>query len=202
VSDEPTILPVVQGDWVARSGSGSFEVARVRQSYFEDGMVYADLVPYNLDGENLKRVSPVEGGPKSFEPWCQITDNGWQRIERPEFPLLRKAVGIPDPDKPGWNRLQVTLFHEGRGSVKPKAPRTKRRKQSSDYPRDRVRVLQIPGQPSNKAEMEIAALRRSAQEFRDEARRSGRIVGEQAVEFMRKRADALEAEAARIEGAR
>lgn len=194
--DEP-VLPVVQGDWVARDGGGGFEVARVRQSYFEDGRVYADLVPYSLTGENLKRVSPIEGGPTSFEPWCQITDNGWQRIERPDFPLRRVTMGDSIGD--GKVRLSLSIIHDERGGAKLKASRTQRRKQSQDYPRDRVRILQIPGQPSNKAEMEIAALRRSAQEFRDEARRSGRIVGDQAVAFMRQRAAVLEAEAAKLE---
>lgn len=187
------ILPIVQGDWVGREAGGDFEVARVRQAYYEDGMVYADLVPYNLEGENIGRQSPPEGGPKAFEPWCQITDNGWRRIERPKFPLRRYVVGTPDPDKPGWNALRLTIFHGGKGSATPKADRTKLRKQS----RDNVRrtVLVVPAPPSNAPDVETAALRRSAQELRDQAR----FLGGPAAMSLRHRADTLEAEAAQLE---
>lgn len=192
----PPILPVVQGDWVARDAGGDFEIARVRQAYLDDGIVYCDLVPYSLAGENIGRQSPPEGGPKAFEPWCQFTDNGWQRIERPAFPLKREMAYTPSGD--GKVTLSLTVFHDKRGSVKPKPVRTKPRKQSGDHPRGRVRIVHVPGDPSNAPQIEVASLRRAAQELRDQAREVG-FHSAAAASGMRARAAAMEAEAAALE---
>jgi hypothetical protein len=185
-------LPVVQGDWIARDAGGNFEVARVRQSYWVDGKLHADLVPYSLSGLCLKRVSPAEGGPTSFEPFCDISD--WRRIEKPEFPLLRGEIGVPHPHREGWVTLVPTLFHSGYGAAKEKAFRTRPRKQSQDYARQRTRVVVVQAEPTNNADLEAAALRRAAQELRDQARWIGGAAGS----ALKSRAAQLEAEAAQI----
>jgi hypothetical protein len=192
MEDAQPVLPVVQGDWVARNSGGGFEVARVRQSYLDDGQVYVDLVPYSLEGEAIGRQSPSLDGPKSYEPWCQFTDNGWQRIERPEFPLVREMVERPTTE--GRVALVLSIFHTERGSVKLKPVRTVRRKQSQDYPSTKVRVIQVSTDPSNHLNAEIAAIRRAAQELRDAAR----TLGGEAASAVLQRASALEAEAAKL----
>jgi hypothetical protein len=126
--DEP-VLPIVQGDWVYRPG-GAFEVARVRQAYWDGGKVYADLVPYSLDGESIGRQSPIEGGPKAFEPFCLITDNGWIRIERPRFPLRPAVIGRSIGD--GRRVMEMTVLYDGFGGAAEKPLRTKVRRQSRD----------------------------------------------------------------------
>lgn len=180
------VLPVVQGDWVFRESGGDFEVARVRQSYFEGDEVYCDLVPYSLEGVNIGRQSPALGGPKSFEPWCLFTDNGWQRIEKPSFPLEKALVGVPAEE--GRVRLIMSLQHDGSRSVKLKPVRTKPRKQSPDYAR-RPSVVVL--KDSNSPDVEAASLRRAAQELRDQAR----MLDSNSAALLRQRASRLESEA-------
>ncbi len=196
-TDEP-ILPVVQGDWVARSGGGQFEIARVRQAYWDDGRVYCDLVPHSLDGEKLGRVTPAEGGPKAFEPWCLFTDNGWQRIERPEFPLKREMMYIPVEGDPDKVRLEVTVFHDRRyGAAKPKAIRTTRRKQSQDYPRRPTQIVYVDKpMTANQLEVDMASKRAAAQELRNQAR----FLGGEAAMALRHRAETLEHEVEKLAG--
>lgn len=186
------VLPVVQGDWVGRDGNSGFEVARVRQAYMEDGKCYADLVPYDLSGKVLGRVSPAFGGPKSFEPWCRISDYGWHRISRPDFPLSRGAVGVPS-DTPGMVTLKSTIFHsEG---VKAVSWRIKPKKQSSDRPRQKARIIYMPTNETPKnlqVDIEVASLRRAAQELRTQAKFLSPTLGG---EVLRNRAIALEKEA-------
>jgi hypothetical protein len=189
-------LPIVQGDWVATKGHhASIQIGRVKQSWREaDGKVYMNVVIYAPSGEDVGRVSPACGGPKRFEPSLTF-DDYWQRIERPRFPLRRKDMGVPS-EKPGWVTLVSTYYHDdGDGGLRPKAVRTRPRKQSGDYPRDRVRIIRIPAEPTNKGEMDVAALRRSAQELRDLSKN----LSEEGAQILLDRARELDAEAAKIE---
>ncbi|AXQ69301.1 hypothetical protein HOU02_gp424 [Caulobacter phage CcrBL9] len=166
MSDE-RILPVVQGDWVAENHDGRIVVGRIRQSYECGDEVLMDVVYYDPDGVKVGRSSPDEGGPKTFEPAVPFDDR-WTRIEAPAFPLKRESMLIPS-ETPGRSTLVYTYYHGGYGAAKRKAIRTKKRKQSRDYAR-RPSVVFIPKDPSNEVDIEIAALRRSAQELRDVAR--------------------------------
>lgn len=67
-------------------------IARVRDVYEMDGAVLLDLVMFDRSGEKLGRVSPAEGGPRSFEPACDA--EGWERVRQPQFPLTLKSVPI------------------------------------------------------------------------------------------------------------
>lgn len=187
----PDVLPIVQGDWVSTPGHHmGIQLGRVKQSWRDtDGRVYMNVVLYLPSGEDVGRLSPPCGGPKRFEPAIEFNDN-WQRIERPEFPLRLVDENIPCEDKPGWFTLVCTYYHSKGCGLKPKAVRTKPKKQSSDRPRSRVQVVYVPTDPGNAADNVIASCRRSAQELRDVAKKygdpGGRLVA---------RAEELEAEA-------
>lgn len=166
MSTEP-VLPIVQGDWVARIEHTRYAaIGRVRQSYWDrepGGAVCMDVVLYDTAGVDIGRTSPAMGGPKTFEPAVEFGE-WWQRIEKPNFPLISKLVGLPSQGHPGKVTLVETLYHAT--GLKPKPARTKPRKQSRDYPRAKVVVVKS----TNGAEIEAAALRRSAQELRDVAK--------------------------------
>jgi hypothetical protein len=189
-------LPIVQGDWVATKGHhASIQIGRVKQSWREsDGKVYMNVVIYAPSGEDVGRVSPACGGPKRFEPSLTF-DDYWQRIERPRFPLRRKDMGVPS-EKPGWVTLVSTYYHDdGDGGLRPKAVRTKAAQAERRLsPRSRPHHSH-PGEPTNKGEMDIAALRRSAQEMRDLSKN----LSPEGEKILLDRATELEAEAAKLE---
>jgi hypothetical protein len=197
MSDE-RVLPIVQGDWVAgRDHSRYIQIGRVKQAYWDrlggrgDGAVCMNVVLYDYAGKVLGRVSPAMGGPKTYEPAIEF-DETWQRIEKPNFPLRPKLQGIPS-DKPGMVTLVDTLFHDEEGAMKPKAIRTKVRKQSSDYRRG-GRVIFVERDPNNGVHVEVASLRRAAQEMIDTARLVERTDGRTS-HVLRNRAAELNAEA-------
>lgn len=161
------VLPIVQGDWIAETHDGNITIGKVRQSYWHGDEVLMDVAYYDPSGVKIGRESPPEGGPKTFEPAIPFDDR-WTRIEPPVFPLRRKDVKAPS-DKPGMVTWLYTYHHGGNDGVKRKPIRTKVRKQSSDYDR-KVQVILVPAEPSNQIDIEIASLRRSAQELRDTAR--------------------------------
>lgn len=80
-------LPFKPRDWVADTND---RVARVRSVYEFDDNVYFDLVIFDYCGNCLGRVSPAEGGPRTFEPSCPI--EGWRRIKEPAFPITLKWI--------------------------------------------------------------------------------------------------------------
>ncbi|UTC28184.1 hypothetical protein GURKE_01530 [Brevundimonas phage vB_BpoS-Gurke] len=195
MTDPIKVLPIVQGDWVAekRDGMGSVRVGRVRQSYFDRGEVYMDLIIYSMDGKKIGRDSPDMGGPKTFEPFIPFDEEYWVRISPPDFPILARQVNRPSATKPGWVTLDYTYGPiEGRsGGYKPIENRTKPKKQSRDRIRaEKIRVITID-KPSNGLDLEIAGLRRAAQEMRDTAR----ALDGSAKEAVIARAVALEKEA-------
>ena len=174
MSEVAIILPVVQGDWVAekRDGLGAVRVGRIRQAYVSGGEVYMDLVLYAMDGMKIGRDSPHMGGPKTFEPFIPFDEERWVRIAAPQFPIVARQVRRPSATQPGWYTIDHTYGPiEGQsGGYKPRPNRTEVKKQSSDRARaEKVRVV-VVDKPSNGLDLEIAGLRRAAQEMRDTAR--------------------------------
>lgn len=168
------VLPIVQGDWVAekRDGLGSVRVGRVRRAYFDRDGVYMDLVIYDMDGAKIGRDSPHMGGPKTFEPFIPFDEERWVRIAAPDFPILARQVRRPSATRPGWFTLDYSYGPvEGvSGGYKPIPNRITPKKQSSDRPATgRIRIVAVE-KPSNGLDLEIAGLRRAAQEMRDAAR--------------------------------
>jgi hypothetical protein len=192
IAEDERVLPIAQGDWVATTyDSMTIEIGRVRQSWWKGDEVLMNIVLYAASGATLGRTSPACGGPKSFEP-AVLFDDHWQRIERPQFPLQLVDATIPCPDKPGWATMVLTYYHKGDGSLAPKPVRFKRRKRSGDY-RRWAGVVTV--EPSNLQEdIEVAALRRSAQELRDQSRH---MPADWKLR-LRERAHTLEAEADKI----
>lgn len=173
--DHDVPFPVKPGDWVeSRSGSG--DVATVRAVYRIGGDVLVDLVLYDRDGGKVGRRSPACGGPRSFEPACNYDD--WQRISEPEFPIPLKWVVTED----GKRTARYVA-----GTVQPdRSWLPRKRKVAPRVPRVRVGNFD----PA----VEIAALRRSAQELRDASRAIG------GNDTLIQRAEALDAEAKSLEG--
>ncbi len=78
---EPETWPVKPGDWVVSDGD---EIAMVKSVHW-DNEVLVDLYIYSRDGNKVGRTSPIEGGPRTFEPACAY--RFWRRIEAPRFPI-------------------------------------------------------------------------------------------------------------------
>lgn len=191
---EEPVLPISQGDWVAYSNGINSTLGRVRSAYFSDGKVFMDVVLYDFDGRRIGRESPAMGGPRGFEPALEF-DDGWQRVEVPRFPIERRMIRQAAPDDRGFAPVVATYFADQGHSdgLKTKAIRTKNIKKriSSSIP-----AYFLPKQPTNGSEVEVAALRRSAQELRDMARST--VIDQAAKELLHSRAKALEAEASAI----
>lgn len=84
------IFPFKPGDWVSDDVD---QVARVKSVWEgEPGEVLLDLIMFNHAGDQLGRVSPVMGGPRTFEPAC--SSESWKRIKEPSFPI--RMVWLPD----------------------------------------------------------------------------------------------------------
>jgi hypothetical protein len=92
----PLILPLPcrPGDWVQDKSNA--RIAQVRSVYRDssDGEVLVDLWLYDHDGNKLGRVSPSEGGPRTYEPACPY--KYWGRVKKPTFPVHRKLETLPD----------------------------------------------------------------------------------------------------------
>lgn len=85
-------FPFQPRDWVSDS---SDRVALVRAVYeVTPGEVLLDLVIYNHLGGLVGRTTPACGGPRNFEPACPA--EGWERIEKPRFPIGLKWISGPD----------------------------------------------------------------------------------------------------------
>ncbi|UTC29718.1 hypothetical protein BAJUN_00880 [Bajunvirus bajun] len=194
MSEAKPVLPIAQGDWVAenRDGLGQLRVGRVKYAWFDKGEILMNVVLFSMDGDKVGRDSPAMGGPRTFEP-CVPFDERWTRIEPPDFPLIAEPVQRPVPDKPGTVVLDYS--YRGASGWKPKPARTRAVKQSGDRARTprRYTIVEVE-KPSNGLDLEIAGLRRSAQEMRDLAR----TVAPDARAAMIERADALDKEAATL----
>lgn len=83
-------VPYSKGDWLETTGDSQLQIARVREAYWarnSDGEVklYGDLWLYNYNGDRIGRDSPAMGGPRTYEPFCDLSE--YQRIAEPEFPI-------------------------------------------------------------------------------------------------------------------
>ncbi len=193
------VLPIIQSDWIARSyHTQQCKVARVRKSYRDssDGLIYMDIVLYNNYGEAIGRESPAMGGPTRFEPAIPWDPDLWHRIEKPSFPLKEGWGFRDDPLRPGtkvagWSIYADEFNPEG---VKTKLLRIRHVQQ--DRSRSTRYHYVVPERPTNGTDVEVSALRRSAQELRDMARSD--ILATEAKDALKARANELEMEAMRL----
>jgi hypothetical protein len=87
----PRFFDMHPGSWVM---CGEY-VAKVRDAFMgvgENPGTYApklNLVLYALDGTRIGRASPRMGGPRDFEPACNVSL--YEPIETPNFDLLRRS---------------------------------------------------------------------------------------------------------------
>ncbi|HHZ24283.1 TPA: hypothetical protein HH296_17985 [Xanthomonas vasicola pv. zeae] len=90
--------PFAVGDWVTENEEFTHpEIAKVRDVFWDDIAEewVADLVLYSHTGSRIGRKSERHGGPAGFEPTVPCA-NGWQRIEKPDFPLNTDTSGYRD----------------------------------------------------------------------------------------------------------
>jgi hypothetical protein len=145
-------LPLRGGCWVAQGAGTGMRIAKVKSCYRMDGAVYLDLYMHDQKGNNLGRVSPVEGGPRSFEPACEL--DGWKRISEPSFPLSYIWLDNGNGTKsPGLGGVKVIPF--------------------GNYARRKRRVAAPLKCSDFDPHLEAATRRMSAQELRDTARSCG-----------------------------
>ena len=84
---DPLRLEFKPGDWVF----DGFRIAKVKDVWIDVSAheVLGDLYPYSASGVAIGRWTPSMGGPRDFEPCCNMA--GWRRIEQPKFPIPRLA---------------------------------------------------------------------------------------------------------------
>lgn len=94
-SERPPI-PFDPKHWVVERDVQHPQVGRVRDVYWDSicREWVMDVVLYSADGDRLGRTSPRRGGPSGFEP--AVPCAFWQRVERPQFPLVRDRSGFRD----------------------------------------------------------------------------------------------------------
>lgn len=142
-------LPCRGGDWVM---NGAGRVAKVKRCYFDHhaGEVLVDLVMYEWSGNCTGRESPIEGGPRTYEPCCSYEN--WHRIEAPDFPMTPQWV----PD--GNGRAVSRYYSEPRPDGK--------------YKERKPRIFKMPAiKPSNAPGKDInTVLRMAADQMREVAR--------------------------------
>jgi hypothetical protein len=154
-------VPYSKGDWLETGGDGHLQIARVRKAYWSrtsDGetKLYGDLWLYNFNGDRTGRESPAMDGPRSFEPFCDLSD--YQRIAEPQFPIELHSY----PTGEGT----YTLRYQTKAKVL--GPRKPRKKATSIKP-----VAQVVVVESNNGfdpEVEARALKIAAETLRDTAR--------------------------------
>jgi hypothetical protein len=98
------VFPFKPGDWVQ---DGCDRIAKIKDVWEDRGQVLLDLVMFDHSGDKLGRVSPVMGGPRTFEPACSA--QGWERIAKPDFPIVMtwrdNGNGTVSPRMWGGDRL-------------------------------------------------------------------------------------------------
>jgi len=149
------VFPVKPGDWLASNGDDT-RVAHVKDVFADRSGIAVNLVLYDVNGERIGRQSPICGGPRTYEPACDFAY--WHRINAPHFPLQMKWM--PDTDHHG-EPVFIAKYDTG-----PALPN-----------RQWIRPIRISRRlpsltlPTNNVEIEIASLRRAAQEIRDLSRK-------------------------------
>lgn len=175
VNNDP--LPLKAGCWVMRGTGAHIEIARVKDCYWESGRVVMDLSIYDVNGTRVGRTSPAMGGPKTFEPACDLGD--WKRIAKPKFPLDMLWLPVPED----LNRLSPSFEKS-----------VQRMEFGKFVERNSVQApLPLPPKSDYNPDLEASAKRMAAQELRDQAR----MIPE-AADALRARAQVLEDEADRI----
>lgn len=163
-------FPVKPGDWVTAKHTDD-QFAKVKDVYAGNNEVLVDLVIYDCEGTKVGRMTPHEGGPRSFEPACSL-DN-WQRIKKPTFPI--PIVWVPREDG------RQVLAREPQKHLSDRIWEDKRKR--SGY--------KAPKKSDLDPEAEAAARRLAAQELRDIARKHGVAEAVTRAEELEKEAEAL-----------
>ncbi len=154
-------VPYSKGDWLETTGDSQVRIARVRKAYWSrdtngEPRLYGDLWLYNYNGDRTGRESPAFDGPRSYEPFCDLSD--YQRISEPEFPIELHSY----PTGEGT----YTFRYQSKAKVL--GPRKPRKKKVSVKPVSKVVVVN-----SNNGfdpEVEARALKIAAETLRDTAR--------------------------------
>lgn len=154
-------VPYSKGDWLETTGDSQVRIARVRKAYWSrdsngEAKLYGDLWLYNYNGDRTGRESPAFDGPRSYEPFCDLSD--YQRISEPEFPIELHS----HPTGEGT----YTFRYQSKAKVL--GPRKPRKKPVSVKPVAKVAVVE-----SNNGfdpEVEARALKIAAETLRDTAR--------------------------------
>lgn len=175
-------LPYSKGDWLETLDDVSLRVAMVRKCYWyrnHEGelALYGDLWMYDFEGTRIGRVSPVQGGPRSYEPFCELS--GYRRIKEPQFPI--ELCQVPTGE------LTYTFAYRTRAKLL--GPRKPRKRVKLHPARAVVTVKESDNGFDPQAE--ARALRIAAENLRDMARNMSAEVKPELIE----RAKKLEAEA-------
>lgn len=154
-------VPYSKGDWLETIGDSSLRIARVRKAYWSrnsDGedKLYGDLWLYNFNGDRTGRESPAFDGPRSYEPFCDLSD--YQRIAEPQFPI--ELHSYPTGEGTYTFRYQT--------KAKVLGPRKPRKKATSI--KAVAQVVVVESNNGFDPEVEARALKIAAETLRDTAR--------------------------------
>jgi hypothetical protein len=155
-------LPFKGGDWV-ESKEGVLQVGIVKRCYWSRGWngqpdeILIDLYLYDYDENRVGRVSPVMGGPRTFEPSLSAGD--WKRIEKPRFPIT--IQGIPSEDG-----TRVRFGYATKAKVLPDRQYIKKKRKIAAFV---TPAVQVPNPNGFNLEAEILGKRLAAEKLRDTA---------------------------------
>lgn len=160
----PLILPLPcrPGDWLQDKLKA--RIAQVRSVYRDssDGEVLVDLWLYDHDGNKLGRVSPHEGGPRTYEPACPY--QYWGRVKKPTFPVHRKLEALPDGEFLPRSKKTAAVHLLKDASQNDSASIALAHKIAADELADTIRVKGLDGVVKENIEKRIAELRRIAED--------------------------------------
>jgi hypothetical protein len=154
-------VPYSKGDWLESTGDSQLQIARVRKAYWSrdtngEPKLYGDLWLYNYNGDKTGRESPAFDGPRSYEPFCDLSD--YQRIDEPEFPIELHAHDT------GENTY--TFRYQSKAKVLgPRKPRKK-----AERVKPVAKVVVVESNNGFDPEAEARALKIAAETLRDTAR--------------------------------
>lgn len=174
-------VPYSKGDWLETTGDSQLQIARVREAYWSrnsagEVKLYGDLWLYNYNGDRTGRESPVMGGPRTYEPFCDL--EGYQRIQEPEFPI---GLHAHDTGETSYTFRYMT-------KAKVLGPRKPRKKSKVPTPVTQV----VESNNGFDPEAEARALKIAAETLRDTAR----SLPNEAMGLLIEKAEGLERQAA------
>ena len=154
-------VPYSKGDWLETTGDGSLQIAQVRQAYWNRSLdgelrLYGDLWLYNYNGDRTGRESPSMGGPRTYEPACDLSD--FQRIEEPEFPIGLHPHNIGETTYTYRYMTKAKVLGHRKPRKKPKLVPVV------------AKIVVVESNNGFDAETEARALRIAAENLRDTAR--------------------------------